>query len=410
MLEPEVVRQVRQLAEHGWGSRRISRELGVARNTVKRYLRDGAAAERQERPRARLLGPALRAEALRLFETEAQGNAVVVRDLLRERGVRVTARTVQRLLRARRQQLRAEQVATVRFETAPGQQMQVDFGQKRVVVAGTAVVVHMMTAVLSYSRCIFVRAFLSERQDDWREGIAAAFLHFGGVPRTVLGDNARALVVDHDRVARLVTFHPAYVAFAKDWGFTPRACGPYRARTKGKTESGVKYVKRNALAGRSFASFEAVQSHLAAWMREADEREHGTTHEPPRRRFERDERHALQPLPFLALPIRERRLKRRVAHDALVDVDTVRYSVPHRLVREHVDVAVGEGEVRIYFGGELVATHARSEEPFAHVTQAAHYAGLWRTPAVDLPVTAESPYLHDGLEAYAAAVAEGVRR
>lgn len=103
MLEPEVVRQVRQLAGHGWGSRRISRELGVARNTIKRYLRGGEAAERQERPRARLLGPALRAEALRLFETEAQGNAVVVRDLLAERGVRVTGRTVQRLLRARRQ-------------------------------------------------------------------------------------------------------------------------------------------------------------------------------------------------------------------------------------------------------------------------------------------------------------------
>lgn len=404
MLEPEVVRHVRELRERGWGSRRIAQELEISRNTVRRYLRGGARAEVQERPRARLIGPALRAEALRLFDGEAQGNAVVVRDLLELRGISVTARTVQRLLRARRQQLRAEQVATVRFESAPGQQMQVDFGQKRVVIAGAEVVVHVLTAVLSYSRRIFVRAFLSERQEDWREGIAAAFLHFGGVPRTVLGDNARALVVDRDRRARTVTFHPAYVAFSKDWGFSPRACAPYRARTKGKTESGVKYVKRNALAGRAFDSFASLQAHLAGWMLLADQREHGTTHQAPLVRFERDERAALQPLPFRALPTRDRRLKRRVAHDALVDVDTVRYSVPHGLVREHVDVAVGEQEVRIYFGSELVAVHKRAWEPHTQVFDIRHFAGLWRSAEEPPEPSGQLASLGRGLEEYAAVI------
>jgi len=140
----------------------------------------------------------------------------------------------------------------------------------------------------------------------------------------------------------------------------------------------VKYVKRNALAGRSFESFAQLESHLAGWMRQADERRHGTTHETPLMRFERAERTALQPLPFRALPVREKRLKRRVAHDALVDVETVRYSVPHRLVREHVDVAIGEDEVRIYFGAELVASHVRAREPYVHVTRPEHYEGLWR--------------------------------
>src|SRR5437867_2714150 len=148
--------------------------------------------------------------------------------------------------------------------------MQVDFGQKRVRIGERTVVVHLLVAVLSYSRRIFVKAFLAERGDDWREGIAEAFRHFGGVPRTVLGDNARALVVRHDRGAQTVVFHRAYLAFCRDWDVVPRACGPYRARTKGKTESGVKYVKRNALAGRSFPSFAALGAHLVQWMREAD--------------------------------------------------------------------------------------------------------------------------------------------
>lgn len=103
-------------------------------------------------------------------------------------------------------------------------------------------------AALSYSRRLFVKAFLNERGDDWREGIAVAFTQFGGVPRTVLGDNARALVRGRDRATGTVSFHPTYLAFCRDWDVQPRACAPYRARTKGKTEAGVKCVKRNATA------------------------------------------------------------------------------------------------------------------------------------------------------------------
>ena len=117
----------------------------------------------------------------------------------------------------------------------------------------------------------------------------AAFQHFGGVPRTVLGDNARALVVGRDRTTGTAIFHPAYLAFCRDWDVQPRACAPYRARTKGKTEAGVKYVKRNALAGLDFASFAALETHLAVWMPTADARVHGTTHEPPATRFARAE-------------------------------------------------------------------------------------------------------------------------
>lgn len=73
--------------------------------------------------------------------------------------------------------------------------------------------VHVLVAVLSYSPRLFVKAFLSERANDWREGIAEALRHFGGVPRTILGDNARALVVAHNRQAQTVTFHPAYLPF-----------------------------------------------------------------------------------------------------------------------------------------------------------------------------------------------------
>jgi len=404
VIEGEIVSAIRELADRGWGSKAIARELGIARNTVRRYRRQPVVPGQQVRTPRRLTADVVR-EAETLYTGVAERNAVVVHRLLRGQGRVIGLRTVQRTVAPVRRAQRAADVATVRVETAPGAQLQIDFGEKRVVIAGTAVRVFLLVAVLSYSRRLFVKAFLNERQDDWREGIAAAFVHFGGVTTTILGDNARALVLGRDRATGTVHFHPAYLAFCHDWGVRPRACAPYRARTKGKTESGVKYVKRNALAGLTFESFRSLEHHLTVWMAEADRRVHGTTHETPLDRFARDEQVTLRPLPARPLPRRQQRLRRRVAHDAFVDVETVRYSVPYHLVREHVDVSVGDEDVQIFHGTTLVATHHRVREPYARVLEPAHVAGLWRVAPTDtVPDIAPLAALGRSLDAYADAI------
>jgi transposase len=408
VIESEIVSTVRELAKRGVGKRRIAGQVGVSINTVRRYVRGAISAGQQVRPAARRLTTAGVAEAQALYAGAADGNAVVVRRLLAERGLAVSVRTVQRAVSDLRRAARAAEVATVRVETPPGDQLQIDFGQKVVRIGGQRVRVFLLVAVLSFSRRLFVKPFLNERQADWRDGIAAAFRYFGGVPRTLLGDNARALVLGRDRTTGTVQFHPAYLAFCRDWDVQPRACAPYRARTKGKTEAGVKYTKRNGLAGLDFASFAALERHLTAWMGIADTRVHGTTHEPPAARFARAEAAALRPLPAHPLPPRQQRVRRRVAADALVDLDTVRYSVPHRLVRDHVDVVVAADEVQVFHGSALVATHRRSQEPFSRVIDPAHYAGLWRTPSAPVVATA-APLAALGrqLEDYAAVVGGG---
>lgn len=410
MLKPEVVDRIREWAGQGIPVKQIARRLGIARNSVRRYLA-GARVGFQDRPAARRLDEDTQREVERLFGSVAEGNTVVVQQELAAQGIAVELRTLQRAVAPLRQEARARALATVRFETAPGQQMQIDFGQRVVAIAGEDVTAHLMTAVLGYSRRLFCQAFLAERQDDWLEGIDAACRHFGGLTEQILCDNASPLVTSHDPVTGAVVWHPGFVAFCKDRGITPRAGRPRRARTKGKIERGVGYVKHNALAGRSFASFAALQRHLAKWIVEvADRRIHGTTSEQPIIRFERDERQALRPLPARPLTIRARRLDRRVSADCFVDIDTIRYGVPHRHVRERVEVVVGIDRVEVWLRGACIAGHVRSFEPGAWVRDPAHFEGLYR-PGTTPPTTPPSPAAPDPaarpLSAYAAVVEGG---
>lgn len=144
--------------------------------------------------------------------------------------------------------------------------------ETRAAIGGESVRLYLFVATLGYSRRGFVQAFRHERQSAWFDGIEAAFRELGGVPQEVLLDNARALVERHDPLIREVHFNERMQAFARYWGFRPRACAPYRARTKGKDERGVGNVKRNAIASHGFASWAALEAHLAWWMREIADR------------------------------------------------------------------------------------------------------------------------------------------
>ena len=376
MLAPQEVQKMLALQALGWGAKRISGELGCSRNTVRQYLRQGGWRPMDTSRRASSLEPhgAWLAERLRRH----RGNADVVRqDLRRELGIEVSLRTVQRAVEPLRRELRAEAVATVRYETAPGQQLQIDFGSTAVPVDGEMRRVHLFVATLGHSRRCYVALFLHERQSAWLQGLEGAFRHFGGVPHELLLDNAKALVDQHNAQTREVKFNDRFHAFCRYWGVIPRACAPYRARTKGKDERGVGYVKRNAIAGHRFDSSEALQAHLARWMREvADTRVHGTTGEPPLQRFERSEAAALKPLAAKAPFLQVRELTRRVHTDACIELDTNRYSVPWKLIGETVTVVVSERQVRVLYAGEEVACHAQSLLRRTSVIDRRHLTGI----------------------------------
>ena len=263
MRTPDEVAEMQRLHDLGWGARRIAAEIGCNRETVQRYLAAGGWAPCRVATRPSLLAghAAWLAERLRRH----RGNADVVRqELASELGIVIGLRTVERAVSHLRRELAAEALVTVRFETPPGRQLQIDFGQRRIAIEGEDPgKVYLFVATLGYSRRIYAAAFRNERQSAWLEGIEGAFRHFGGLPGELLLDNARALVKHHDATTREVEFNDRLHAFARYWDVRPIACAPYRARTKGKDERGVGYVKHNAIAGRRFASWGALEAHLA---------------------------------------------------------------------------------------------------------------------------------------------------
>lgn len=375
MKTPDEIGAIKRLHDLGWGVKRIARGLQVSKNTVKKYLAADGKIEYQGSGRpSKLEG---HDEWLREEYRRHRGNAEVVRqELERQKGVQVSLRTVERAVEGQRRLLTAEAKATLRFETEPGEQAQIDFGTVTIPIGVERVQVHLFVMTLGYSRRLFVAAFLDESRSSWQAGIERGFRHFGGVPRELLTDNAKALVKSHDARTRQVEFTEQFLAFTRYWGIKPRACAPYRARTKGKDENGVGYVKKNAIAGRSFESWAHLESHLQWWMREvSDVRIHGTTGERPIDRFER-ERAALASLSGRAPFIQARELERKVHSDLCVEVDTNHYSVPWRYIGEDVTVRIEGSLLSVHHAGIEIARHAVSSGHRERIITRAHLSGI----------------------------------
>jgi transposase len=413
MKTPDDVSAMVRLKALGWGSKRIAAELGCSRNTVRRWLQYGDWRPCVTPSRSRKLDGL--ADWLADRFRRHGGNADVIRqELAQEKDIHVSLRTVERTVAPLRRELIAEARATVRFETRPGEQLQIDFGERRVEIGGVPTKVFFFVATLGYSRRLHVRAFAHEKQDSWFTGMESAFQAFGGIPREVLLDNARALILHHDPSSREVVLHPKLHAFAKHWGFRIRACAPYRARTKGKDERGVGYVKKNAIAGRCFETWAAMEAHLEGWTRDiADGRVHGTTGETPKARFDRDEARVLRPLAGTSPFTTARDLIRSVGADCAIAVDGNAYSVPWRLIGERVRVTVGSDTIRVHHGGREIAVHAELKGRYGRVVDDAHLAGLVGTKerlahlVLPTPVTPPPSALQRSLAEYEAAAGGG---
>jgi transposase len=332
----------------------IARRFDLDRKTVRRCLQDPMWQPYQRPARIDTL-LSTHANYLRERASRVGFSAQILYQELRAQGYRGSYETVKLFVRPLRAARLGAERALVRFETPPGQQSQIDWGVARVPFRQHSAVRHIFVLTLGFSRRSFYQPCLTETLPQFLDAHERAFEHFGGHTREHLYDRPRT--VCHGTAAGRILWNPTFKAFADYWSFEPRLCQPYRAQTKGKVESGVKYFKRNFLPGRSFIDDVDLEEQLRDWMAEiADLRRHGTTHERPLDRFAQEQGHlvATTSHPSFRLEARQPRI---VAEDYLVSFETNRYSVPFGLVGQPVEVLRRQGQLEIFHRGVLVAQH-----------------------------------------------------
>lgn len=374
MIEFDRWMMIKSLYRQGWAKRKIARELVVDRNTVRKVLRQERPQPYQRVvPRSSILAPYEGFIQQRVAEVDYSARRVF-EDLL-TMGYQGSYDTVKVYVRPLRQERDQIAEATVRFETAPGKQAQVDWGSSWVTMQGGRLRVHLFVMGLGYSRRHYVEFTPRETIEELILCHEHAFDWFGGLTEEILYDNPKTVVLKRDVEGKHIQWNPLFWDFAGYYGFTPRLCRPYRAKTKGKVESGMKYVKRSFLSGREFASWEHLNECAQRWTVEvADSRIHGTTHRSPAEAF-REEKllsHRGKP-PFRV----QNHLLRKVSHDCLVMIETNRYSVPYRYVGKTVEIQWDkEGTLSIYYRGKQIASHPRQNGQHRVRVDPVHYQGL----------------------------------
>ena len=268
-----------------------------------------------------------------------------------------------------------QEKATVRFETEPGQQAQVDWGSCGYIdVEGRRKLLYCFVMTLGWSRAMYVEFTTHGDTGSFIRCHQQAFEYLGGVPREVVHDNLKSAVIEREADGT-IHFNARYLDFALAMGFTPRPHKPYRPQTKGKVESGVRYVKGNFWVGLHFIDMDDINLQARVWLDTvANPRVHGTTGETP---FSRLPFEHLQPLPAQRFDTSIISY-RQVGRDCLVSYQCNSYSVPAAYVQQTVMVKETEDHrvVLASAEGEVIAEHRLLRGHHQWSVDPVHYAGL----------------------------------
>lgn len=378
LLRGAEVQELVELRREGLSISEISRLAGLSRHTVRKYVL---------RPETPVYGPREpRGSKLDAYKPYIEGrlksgvwNGVVLLRELQGRGYAGAYTILKDYLCGRREA--ARESAERRFETGPGEQGQVDWTHVgEVTIDGESHPLWGFALTLGHSRAMFADVSVSQRLDVFLRMHEEAFRALGGVPREILYDQVKTVVLGFDDRGE-ARFCQVFLDFARYWGFRPRLCHAYRAKTKGKVERGNGYLKQSFLCGREASSVDDLRTQLVDWLATVGNRRvHGTTHRVVSEAWEA-ERPYLQPLagrgPYPYIPEEER----RVAFDAYVQFRTNRYSVPWRAAGRRVGVRDRGDRLEIAVDGQVIAEHPMCDGRYQVVTQQAHHAGMPYEPS-----------------------------
>jgi transposase len=366
MLRSRTVPIIHELAIQGQSIGAIARRLALSRNTVRKYLRGAPDAE-PRRQRATKLEPFM-AQIQQWVEDDHLDNCVTMLERLKPLGYTGGITQVKAFVHPLRPRSVTRRPVR-RYETAPGEQLQFDWGEFRYEEAGVEHKVFGFVAILSYSRLRFVTFTKRTDAPTLIRSLMATFEYCGGLPRAVLTDRMKSVLLEmEDRTPK---WHPLFADFVASLGIAPRVCKPDVPQTKGKVERRVGVVKSAFWPGVRFVDLDDLNRQARAWCDRLNQRPHGTTHQPPVERWVQE---PLAPLPGEWAWERFGVEERKVSWEGYFSYDGVLYGLPSEppLAGAHVQVRERGGQLTVWPQGQPIVTlakHGRSRALVPHPDQ-----------------------------------------
>lgn len=363
-----VIHKIKSLYDDGKGLsiHAISRELGISRNSVRKYLRQNETdiARKLDDPSRSKQLDTYRGYLISLLASYPGLSAVKIARRLKEKlgDLPASERSIRRYVSALKDEVAPGQHRYYEpvVDEVPGVQCQVDPGELRnVLIGGVETVVHFVVFVLTYSRLMYVG--LSFKPLDTQQFIQLhdeALRYFGGMPEELVYDQTKLVVIEEKY--RELTLNQRFHQYATTAGFRIHACEGYDPESKGKVEAGVKYVKQDCFYGESFRDAQHLREHVRHWLDTvANVRTHGTTGEAPKLRFERDEQALLKPYLTPTCVTPSARETRKADKTGLISWKANKYSVPMAWQQSRVGVLEDGNELHLtdLQTGEVIARH-----------------------------------------------------
>jgi transposase len=352
-MNPEVRKEIEELAARPMAIRAIARKLGIDPKTVRRAL--GRAPGGSQAPK---LEP-FKEEAARLAAKGLKGPRILRE--IRAKGYKGSRTILGEYLRTIRPESKPAGKAVRRFETARGREAQMDWSPYQVPIGGVVTTAQCFSMIVCWSRRLFIAFYRDERLPTLLHGHVEAFAYHHGLCEVLVYDNQTTVTLG--RLHGKPLWNPAFLDFTRHYGFEPWACRPRHKERKGKVERPFSYIEDDFLKDRTFSSWEDLNAQARVWLDTvANVRTHGTTHKKVDEAWA-EEKPYLIALPAAPFPT-DRREVRKVATDATVAVEGSFYPVPPSLIGRHVPVRVYPDHVEVTDeAGTVLASHKVPDRP-----------------------------------------------
>lgn len=380
-LKGDIWVDIRADRQKGLNYTQIGRKYGIDPRTAKKY----AAAEEKpvykSRPKQSILDPYK--ETIDTLLNEAPYSAVRLQELIAEQGYEGKYTVVKDYVRTKKKELNHQ--ATVRFETVPGLQGQVDwayFENHRVFEEGIYKKLYCFLMILGYSRNRYIEFVTDMTTDTLLRCHINAFRYFGGYPQEILYDNMKQVVVKRLLKQSDSTLNSQFEDFAGFYGYKPVLCRPYRGQTKGKIERTVSYVRGNFMTGIQYGNLQDLNNQALAWCNKVNSKVHGTTNKVPLDELKKENLN-----PLTREYIMDKIEFRKIGKDCLLSYNGSKYSVPSKYALKEAAVRKLGNILAIYYQTELIAQHRLSYTKKSYNVNPNHYRDLSCNNGFDTPNT-----------------------